>query len=204
MPFEQLLLHVRHAGGGEQRGQHVFVREDVVEDGAGFDDAGPADGAGHAVAAFPVTGLLVAEGRRAAVGPGEFLRAVVGGIHDDGVVLEAEFLELVEELADVVVVLDHAVGIDAETGLAFAHCGLRCVQMCMRVAFHQRKNGLSAFFASVMKRSASLVNSSSTVLHALLVERAGLLDLLRAVRVRPGMNHAARVHISCCISGSLK
>ena len=37
------------------------------------------------------------------------------------------------------------------------------VQMCMRVEFHQRKNGLSAFFASVMKRSASLVTSSSIV-----------------------------------------
>ena len=35
--------------------------------------------------------------------------------------------------------------------------------MCMRVEFHQRKNGLSAFFASSMNRSASLVNSSSIV-----------------------------------------
>ena len=118
--LEQLLLHVGHAGGGQQRGQHVFVREDVVEDGAGLDDAGPADGARHAVAAFPVAVLLAAEGRRAAVGPGELLRAVVGGIHDDGVVFEAEFLELVEQLADVRVVLDHAVGIDAEAGLALA------------------------------------------------------------------------------------
>ena len=94
--LEQLFLHVRHAGGGEKRGQHVFVREDVVEDGAWLDDTGPADGAGHAVGAFPVTRLLVAEGRSATVGPGEFLRAVVGGVHDDGVVFEAEFLELVE------------------------------------------------------------------------------------------------------------
>ena len=35
--------------------------------------------------------------------------------------------------------------------------------MCMRVEFHHRKNGLSAFFASAMKRRASRVNSSSTV-----------------------------------------
>ena len=32
--------------------------------------------------------------------------------------VEAEFLELVEELTDVAVVLDHAVRIDAEAGLA--------------------------------------------------------------------------------------
>ena len=35
--------------------------------------------------------------------------------------------------------------------------------MCMRVEFHQRKNGLSAFFASCMKRIACFVTSSSTV-----------------------------------------
>ena len=35
--------------------------------------------------------------------------------------------------------------------------------MCMRVEFHQRKNGLSAFFAFSMKSSASVVTSSSTV-----------------------------------------
>src|SRR5437879_13634425 len=39
----------------------------------------------------------------------------------------------------------------------------RRVQMCMRVEFHQRKNGLSAFFASAMKRRASRVNFSSKV-----------------------------------------
>ena len=64
--------------------------------------------------------------------------------------------------------------------------------MCMRVEFHQRKNGLSAFFASSMKRIASFVNSSSMVSIRFLVERAGALDLLRAVRVRPGVDHAAR------------
>ena len=35
--------------------------------------------------------------------------------------------------------------------------------MCMRVEFHQRKNGLPSFFDSSMKRMASRVNSSSTV-----------------------------------------
>ena len=35
--------------------------------------------------------------------------------------------------------------------------------MCMRVEFHHRKNGFSALRASVMKRNASLVTSSSIV-----------------------------------------
>ncbi len=34
--------------------------------------------------------------------------------------VEAQLLELVEHLADMAVVFDHAVGIDAEAGLAFA------------------------------------------------------------------------------------
>src|SRR5207253_2779362 len=51
---------------------------------------------------------------------GELLGTVVGGIHDDGVVLKTEFLELVEQQADVAVMLDHPVGIDAEAGLALA------------------------------------------------------------------------------------
>ena len=73
---------------------------------------------GTRIAAFPVRVLFAAEHRGAAVGPGEDLGAVVGGIHDDGVVVEAQLLELVEQLADVAVVLDHAVGVDAEAGLA--------------------------------------------------------------------------------------
>ena len=44
-----------------------------------------------------VTGFLVAERCCAAIRPGEFLRAVVGGIHDDCIILEAKFLELIEQ-----------------------------------------------------------------------------------------------------------
>jgi hypothetical protein len=39
----------------------------------------------------------------------------------------------------------------------------RCVQTCLRVEFHHRKNGLPSFFASVMKRCACTVTSSSIV-----------------------------------------
>ena len=103
-------------------GSHVLVREDVVDDRAGLDHAGPADHRRHAVAAFPVGVLLAAERRGAAVGPGERLGAVVGRVHDDRVVGDAELVELGQQLADHAVVLDHAVGVDAEPGLAL---GLR-------------------------------------------------------------------------------
>ena len=41
--------------------------------------------------------------------------------------------------------------------------GLRWVQMCMRVEFHHRKNGLPAACARSMKSSAPSVTSTSTV-----------------------------------------
>ncbi|MNF95070.1 hypothetical protein D3C84_778070 [compost metagenome] len=40
---------------------------------------------------------------------------------------------------------------------------LTCVRRCMRVAFHQTKNGLSALTWRSMKLMAALVTSSSTV-----------------------------------------
>ena len=64
--------------------------------------------------------------------------------------------------------------------------------MCMRVEFHQRKNGLSAFFASLQVVERRLGDLLVDRLHALRVERAGQLDLLRAVRVGPGVDHPAR------------
>ena len=163
----------------EQRRDHVFVRAHVVDDRAGLDDAGPADQAGDAVAALPLRVLLAAEHRRAAVGPVEELRAVVAGIHDDGVVLDAQFLELGEQLADMAVVLDHAVGIDAETGLAFAFL------LQMREDVHaggvppdeERLVGLLGAFHELERTGGDFLVHR---LHALLGQRAGVLDRLLA------------------------
>src|SRR6185295_19464395 len=88
--FQELLLHVRHTGGGHHRRYHVHVGVQFVVHRAGFDDARPADGAGHAVAALPVGVLLAAKGRGTAIGPTGYLGTVVGGIHDDGVFIETE------------------------------------------------------------------------------------------------------------------
>ena len=114
----QRLLDVLATGSVDQRQQQVLVRGDVVDHGAGLDDAGPADHRRHAVATFPVGVLLAAEHRGAAVGPGKGLGAVVGRVHDDGVLVEAELLQLRQHLPHVPIVLDHAIGVDAQAGLA--------------------------------------------------------------------------------------
>ena len=116
--LQQLVLDVRLAGRGDQRRRPVLGGEDVVDLGARRHQAGPAYHRRHAVAAFPVGVLLAAERRGAAVGPGERLGAVVGGVDHDGVVGDAEIVELLQELADLPVMLHHAVRIDAEPGLA--------------------------------------------------------------------------------------
>ncbi len=73
--------------------------------------------------------------RRAAVGPAHRLGAVVRGIHDDRVVLEAELLELVQQLAQRELSCSTMPsGIDAESGFALWIPRLRWVQTCMRVA----------------------------------------------------------------------
>jgi hypothetical protein len=59
-------------------------------------------------------GHLSASGTRKP--PSERLRAVVGRIHDDGVVGDAKLIKLVEQLAYMTVMFDHSVGIDSQTG----------------------------------------------------------------------------------------
>jgi hypothetical protein len=55
----------------------------------------------------------------ASIRPCHLFRAIVSRIHDDGIVLDAEVPELAEQETDIIVMLKHAVGIKAETGLTF-------------------------------------------------------------------------------------
>ena len=67
--------------------------------------------------------------------------------------------------------------------------------MCMRVELNHTKNGLSSATALSMNLRLASRNSSSTVSMRFVVERAGVLDLLRSVRIRPAVQHAARTEL---------
>src|SRR6266850_6397020 len=103
----QLDADVGIADRGEERRQHVLVGGDLVDERPRLDHPGPTDDARHPPGALPVRVLFTAERCRASVGPGEHLGAIVGSIQDDGVVGDAEIVELLEQLADHAVVLDH-------------------------------------------------------------------------------------------------
>src|SRR5205085_768285 len=84
-------------------------RDDTVQYRAGLYLARPADEAWHPPTAFPVGVLLGAEWCVGAVRPGVILGTVVGGVHDNGVIGNAQFVELVEHLANLLVMHDHPV-----------------------------------------------------------------------------------------------
>jgi hypothetical protein len=150
-----------------------------------------ADGARHAPAAFEVGVLLAAERCRSAVGPAHHLGTVVGRVHDDGVVGDAQLVELVEQLADVPIVLHHAIGIDPQTGLALrfllqvredVHAG--------RVPPDEERLAVRVGLLDELEtcREELLVHR----LHAPGRERTGVLDLLRAIRVCPSVEDTSR------------
>src|SRR5262249_50777343 len=112
--FQALFDDVGIARTRQDGGQHVLVGADFAVHGARLDDARPAHDARYAPAAFPVRGLLAPEGRRAAVRPTKYLSAVVRGPHHERVVGDAHVIEFLEQLADVTVMLDHAVRVGAQ------------------------------------------------------------------------------------------
>ena len=64
--------------------------------------------------------------------------------------------------------------------------------MCMRVEFHQHEERLVVLDRLLHELEAGVEELLVDRLHALDRQRAGVLDLLRAVGVGPGVEHAAR------------
>ena len=189
MPLLQLLLDVRLSDGRQEGGNHVLVGGDAVELCSRLDDARPLDEGGHAEAALPGRPLLTVEGDGTAVGPGEGLGAVVGGVEDDGVVVDAEFLDLGKDTADAVVVLEHAVGIEADAALAFPFLAEVGPDM-HACGGHPGKEWFAILvgpFDEINRRVGKFVVSG---FHALFRHGTGVLDLLAAFAVSPGVEHA--------------
>ncbi len=142
---------------------------------------GQRDQRGHAIGAFPVGVLLAAEGRHARVRPGVHVRAVVGRIHDDGVVRHAEIVERLEHRADVLVVVHHRVVIGTlpAAGLPDAlGLGVRAEVHVGEV--HPKEDGLAGRVLTLEEVRRTVGEVVVAGLHPLLRQRAGVLDGLLA------------------------
>jgi len=182
------LKHVCLARGCNECGHEVLVRRDFVDLRPGLDHAGPAHDAGHAVAAFPVGILLALERRRAAIGPGKHLGAVVGRPHDDGVVGNTQVVELLQELTHHAVQLGHAVGHQTQAGLALR------LRLEVSVDVHARRiepteERLPGFVLSVDEIDRGVEKFLVDRFHPLLGQRAGVIDGLLA--------DAAKARVGC-------
>ena len=203
----QFVADVRVARGCQQRRQPVVVLDDLVGHRARLDLAGPADQLRHPEGALPVGVLLAAERRGAAVGPGIAMRAVVGGVQDDGVLGDTEFVQHIEHRADVLVVVDHRVVVLRlpETGLsATFRLGVGEGVHVGEVAPHEERVARVVLTLDVVDRGVGDVVVDR--FHPLRVERAGVLDRLLADRAelrvvrfgrhrveRLALEHAARL-----------
>ena len=162
-----------------------------LSDRARREMAGPAHETGNAIGAFPVRVLLTAELRGAGIGPGVVVRAVVGGILDDGVVGEAEVVDQLEQFADLHVVLDHAVAVfvlPGDAAMFRLHVGAEVHARGVPPA-EERLPGLGLPRDELLGGGDDFVING---LHALLGERAGVLDGLAALAVGLALEHAAR------------
>ena len=81
-----------------------------------------------------------------------------------------------QELADVHVMLDHAVGVLVLPGDARAAPFCTWVRKCMRVPLHQTNQGLPALCCRWIKSMAAADGFVIDGFHALLGQRAGILD----------------------------
>ena len=188
--LQQTILDVIVTGNGRERDQPVFVGHDAVQRHARLEMPGPAHESGHTVRTFPVRVLLAAKRCRAGIGPRVVVRTVVGRVHQDRVVRHTEFVEQLQEAADVLVVLDHAVAVLVLTGLAAVlSLDVRAKVHAGRVPPHEPRLAGGMLLADEGKRPVGgfIIDR----FHPLLGQRTGVLDALATLAVRPGMQHAA-------------
>ena len=120
--LQQPVLDSGVPGRGHERREPVEAREHSVADRPWLDVTRPAHNGRHAERAFPVGVLLAAERRNGGVGPSEEVRPVVRGEDHDCVIRNAQVIQGLQKLADVLVHLPHAIGVfvapGAQTSLA--------------------------------------------------------------------------------------
>ena len=110
---------------------------------------------------------------------------------NDGVTCNAQFVEYLEELADVHIVLDHSVGVlilPADTTQFRFNV---CAEVHAR-ATPPHKPGLVRLVHTLDKIDCGVGCFIIDGFHAFLGQRTGVLDFLSSVGLRPGTNNTSR------------
>ena len=121
------------------------------------------------------------------------MRTVVGGVHDDRVFGDAEFVEQAQQVADEVVVIEHRVvvlGLPAPGAADALGFGMGA-EMHVGGVEPDEERGLRLVLAADEIR-CGVAELLVDGLHPLLGQRPGVLDALGAVRVGPGVQNPAR------------
>ena len=128
------------------------------------------------------------EGRGAGVRPGVVVRAIIRGIHDDGVIREAEVVDLLEEFADQGVVFDHAVGVFviARMAVLLPHVGAKVHARRVPPA----EKGLLGRGLALDEVLCRVIGFIVDRLHALLCQWSKIFDDLTAFAIGLGLDHA--------------
>ena len=192
--FKQLLFHVGRARRGQQGRQPVFAGKHAGNRRTGFDDAWPADKARHAKRALESGVFLAAERRHARIRPQADHRAVVGRVDHDRVIGQPQRIDFIEQLADERVVLDHRIGVKSQPRLA------QILLLDVGEVVHARRvepdeERLVILLGALQIIAACRENLFVDRLHALLGQRAGVLDCLSALAVGFAFQYSARTEL---------
>ena len=124
------------------------------------------------------------------------MRAVVGRVEDERIVLDSQFLQLGEHRPDILVVVDHRVGVGPKPapGLTQALRLGMGAEMHMREV-HPDEHGLARLRLLLDEVGRAIGDVIVDRLHPLLGQWAGVLDGLRAIGVGEAVDHAARAEI---------
>ena len=88
------------------------MRHHVIQNCARGDLARPTNHGGHTEAALPVGVLFASERRDRCIRPGVEVWPVIGAVKNDGVISDAQLVELIQQSADQIIVAHHRIVIE--------------------------------------------------------------------------------------------
>ena len=192
---------IGHACCRSQRGEQIVVRLNTIGHRAGFNLRRPTNEHGNSISAFPSRSFLTPERRGTAIGPCEALRTVVRCEHHNGIFGQAQFVELFQYQAHMVVQLNHAAAIDVLFGRIWL-CQVPRLGFQVRPHMHARavvpqKEGLFGLGSRLDKFQRAIGHHIVNGLHAFDRQRAFVLRWLSC----KSFNDAAWLVLGQCFGG---